>query len=336
MKKLLIIFLLLFSSTVFAQQIWFQMQRVNYCTKTVTVDSSIYYLVDKFGVNYRNIAGKVWLKEKGTYEIYYPKSMNTVFPTIHITDNETVYTYIEPKIRFAAKNWGMSFQNCEGLLNGFHEDFYENGNPHIRGNFVNGLPKDSLVMFYYNGHIKRSTYYLSTLNIIQEYDSLGTLRKVSRNSNKLPVITDYNATTFFENGSLQSREKVKNRSSNYVEYYPSRKLKTTLTKNKRTEYFTDGSPEMVFTWKHRNLKDGSLMKRGFEIRKIVYTEKGQIKEDLKYFSQQGNIKQPKLNFNDADYIFYWKKYNDLGEEKVLYKNVGKLLVKEIGGFITNP
>ncbi len=336
MKKLLTIFLLGFSHTVFAQQIWFQMQRVNYCTKTVTVDSSIYFLVDQFGVKYRNIAGKVWLDSKGTYEIYYTKSLNTVFPTIHITDNETIYTYKEPKIRFAAKHWGMSFQNCEGLLNGFHEDFYENGNPHIRGNFVNGLPKDSLVMFYYNGFIKKSIYYLRTHNVIQEYDSLGTLRKLSRNSNKLPIITDYDATTFFANGGLQSREKVKNRSSNYVEYYPNRKLKTTLTKRKRTEYFMDGSPEVVFTWKEKFSKQGYSRKKKFEIRKIVYNEKGEIKEDLKYYSAQSYLVQPKLNFNDADFIIYWKQYNDLGEEKILYRNVSKLDVKYTGGFITNP
>lgn len=70
------------------------MQRVNYCTKAITVDSSTFYLVDKLGVSYRNIAGKVLLKEKGEFELYYPNLPNTAFPPIKITSNET-FTYIK-------------------------------------------------------------------------------------------------------------------------------------------------------------------------------------------------------------------------------------------------
>lgn len=123
----------------------------------------------------------------------------------------------------ATRYWGISFQNCDGLLNGIHQDFYETGNPHIRGNFHDGRPKDSLVIFYYNGHIKRSNYYLRNHHLIQEYDSLGNLLKVSRNSNRLPVLTDYSVITFFNTGGVHAIEKVKNGYLRYTEYYPNKK-----------------------------------------------------------------------------------------------------------------
>ena len=64
------------------------------------------------------------------------------------------------------------------LAEGYQEDFYPNGNVRIRGNFSEGNPKDSLVLFYSNGAVKTRSHFPLKELIIENYDSLNHLIKV--------------------------------------------------------------------------------------------------------------------------------------------------------------
>lgn len=325
MNKLFLIFFTLISHFALGQTqpIWFQMQRVNYCTKETAIDSSLFYLVDKYGVGYKNENGIVWLKGKGEYKIYYPTNPNLEFPRIQITGTENMYIHKDTKIRFAPQHWGLSFQNCEGLLNGVHEDVYDNGNLRIKGNFVNGLPKDSLLFFYENGHIQKSIYYLRKLVYIHEYDSLGNLVKISRNSNKLPVITDYETTSFYSNGSIKLIEKRKNNYLQLTEYYPGKRLKTRLSRNKRIDYFPDGKPEIIYTWKEKLQGSAYASRKKYEIKKTIFNSDGLKTEEIKYHSFQGNKFQPSLLSHPTDFFIYWKKFYPDGKAETILINKTK-------------
>lgn len=323
MNKLLLLFFTLISHFALCQTqtIWFQMQRVNYCTQKTVIDSSVFYLVDKFGVGYKNVDGIVWLRNKGAYTIYYPNEPNTVYPLIQITGDSAIYIHKETKIRFSPRHIVVTFINCEGVLNGVHEDVYDNGRLRMRGNFVNGRPKDSLLLFYENGNPQKSIYYLHKHNYIQEYDSTGNLFKVSRNGNQHLVVNDYETTTFYSNGSIRSIEKRKKGYLLLTEYYPDKTIKTALSKKKRIEYHKNGRPEAIYTWKEKLQGTAYASRTKYEIKKTSFNTEGQRTEEIKYHSFQGNKNQPELLYRPSDLVIYWKKYASTQEETLLYKNV---------------
>jgi antitoxin component YwqK of YwqJK toxin-antitoxin module len=330
MKKLLFILLLLMSAEAFTQTIWFQMQRVSYCTKETAIDSSLFFLVDKYGAKYKAENGIVWLKGEGEYKIYYPTNPNQEFPLIQIRDRENTYIHKETKIRFAPQHWGLSFQSCEGLLNGVHEDVYDNGNLRIRGNFANGLPKDSLLFFYENGHIQKSIYYLRKLVYVQDYDSSGSLIKVSSNNNRLPVLTDYETTTFYSTGGVKSIEKRKENYVQLTEYYPDKKPRTRLTRKKRIDYYPNGHAEVIHTWKEKLQGKEFASTIKYEITKTSFNTDGEKTEEIKYHSFQGNKIQPSLLSKPSDFVVYWKKFNRNGAEQLILKNKTKYEAVLIG------
>ena len=48
------------------------------------------------------------------------------------------------------------YVKCDIEINGYQEDYYDNGVLKMRGNFKNGRAKDSLVTFYPNGNLEKA------------------------------------------------------------------------------------------------------------------------------------------------------------------------------------
>lgn len=234
------------------QQIRFQIKRISPCDSVGKIDSVWYYLSDSLGSTYHSESGTVTLPKIGVYNVHFWTYRDLAFPSINILDTGLlIYSFYEPKI--VLRSYGMHprfvYESCGKLINGYDEDYYSNGNIRIRGNFQEGKPKDSLVMFYTNGFIKKRLTYLPKEVFIEEYDSLSNLIKVSHNSNKSYYLTDYTTTEYYSNGKIRLKESNIDKLVKIEEYYPNGKVKIIQTKKERIEYHENGNKEIVYTWK---------------------------------------------------------------------------------------
>lgn len=74
-------------------------------------------------------------------------------------------------VRYKDPNMGLNitgeadtpplYSRCDSLLNGYQEYQYPNGTLKMRGTFINGYLKDSIVTFYQNGKMKKKNYKFS-------------------------------------------------------------------------------------------------------------------------------------------------------------------------------
>lgn len=203
MSRILVVYLLLVSFLCHAQKIKFQIKAITPCHPNGKIDSSDYYLTGANKSIYRNKSGIILLPRPGKYKLHHWDEPATDFPTINIaTEGPFVYTIKETRI--ARRTYSMhghyKYFICGELINGYEEDFYPNGHPRIRGTFIEGNPKDSVVIFYPSGITQKRTTYLPLENLVEEYDSLANLKMVGYFSNRSFYPADYRKTEYFPHG----------------------------------------------------------------------------------------------------------------------------------------
>ncbi len=320
MSKLLILFLLLTFHFCRGQQVRFQIKRVNQCDEVGKIDSSYYFLTDDKDSIYNNESGTVLLPRTGKYNIHYWSDPETDFPTIIIKEEGPfIYTHPEPKI--VIRSYGMHahyiYETCGKAIEGFQEDYYANGNARIRGTFVNGNPKDSLVTFYFNGVTKRRLTYLPKEIFIEEFDSKSNLVKVSHNSNKSYYLTDYKTTEYYPTGQVRLKESNLNRLVTIEEFYPDGKIRIIQTKKSRIEYYENGNKKIDYTWKRKKHKQAPRKHRfDYTVTKKMFDETGMLLEVQNYDYWGLYQPQPKLEFSNSDWINRWVKW-DNGKEIII-------------------
>lgn len=324
MNKLLLLFFTLIShfASGQTQTIWFQMQRVNYCTKETVIDSNYFYLADMLGNQYKNVRGKVFLPAAGEYQIFYPTQPDIIFPVINIQKDTNIYTHYDSKIRV-----GLGFDNgvtyvykdCNGLLNGEHEDYYEDGIVKMRGNFKNGIPKDSISIFHPNGIPYKSIIYLPRHLYIKEFDSLARVVKISHYGTENSASPNYTATTFYPNGNIHIAEKSYRGIIQFTEYYEGKRLKVEMTRDWRKEYTPAGTLETMYKWKEKAARKPPYIHKKFEITRTSYDASGRKTEEIKYHTPSFN-KQPQVGLGSAAYFVYWKKFSPDGQEELVLRN----------------
>lgn len=325
MQKLPLLLLMLLGHYAGAQSIWFQLHRTNGCTNETTIDSSDYYLVDKMGTGYRNTAGTVWLPATGEYEIYFPKRQdNHIYPVIKITGNKNLYTHYDGKVKLKYTDavGNSFFHDCNGRINGYKEDYFENGVISLKGHFAEGEPKDSLLLFYPNGNIRKNIVYLKKEIYIREYDSLANIIKQSRKSNK-PTSKGYyyhTTTTYYPDGGLKSEETTKEDILTITEYYPDKRIKSELTKDKKTEYYANGNIRTETKWKLKPDKNMPFSFSNFEIVKRFFYQDGKISEEIIYQTVQPTNHQPDISLSKADFFILWKRISLDGAENILFRD----------------
>lgn len=314
MGKLFALSLLFTISFCNGQVVRFQMIRVTPCDTIGKVDSSFYYLVDDKDSIYENWSGIVIVPKIGKYEIRSRWEPDTDFPAIDINkEGLFIYTFYEPKI--VMRSYGMHptyvYEICGKAIDGFQEDFFLNGSPRIRGNFVKGKPKDSLVTFYPNGAAKKRVTYLAKEIFIEEYDSLSNLVKVSHNSNKSYYLTDYKTTEYYPNGMIRLKESSVDRVVQFHEYYPNGQVKTVQARKWRREYHENGIRSIFYTWKRKK----QMVIRGkynfdYTIRKKIFDAAGSLSEVQIYEHWGVYDLQPGLEFRLSDWIIKWIKWEN--------------------------
>lgn len=338
-KKLLILLITTFTCVCYtqAQLFSFQLFRVNPCTNTTELETGTYYLVAQSGDGYKSVGGTVWLDSMGKYKIVSLSQRNVNFGYVNITDSVNTHIHYDKKIniKFDRRLGAEAYFDCKGLLNGVHEDIYENGNPLMRGNFKNGEPKDSLTFFYRNGNVYQSVIFLRKKIHIREYDSLSVLTKITHVLDHTYFSTEYNATSFYPNGRVKKIEKVRRKTTTGKEYYPDKKLKSETNYSSKTDYDNEGGITAKYTWKDITPSRGFTLQTIYEVVKTNYDKLHKKTSVIKYHSTQWGNNIPNFDINSASFFVYWKQYADDGQETVLFKNISRHEMMQSGAGIIN-
>lgn len=301
MKIKSFIFVFLFLNVLYGQNVRFQIIRVNPCEKIEKIDSSDYYLYKThFDSVFNNENGIVKLPKPGFYKIHFSSYYDYKSIEINIPDTGLfIYKINESKI--ILRSYGMHpvlvYESCGKLIEGYEEDYYPNGNIKLRGTFLKGRPKDSLLTYFPNGIIKRRLIKLSKENFIQEFDSLGTLLVVRHNSNRSYYLSDFIKKEYYNDGQIKRFERNINRLILFKEYYPNGKLRIEQSKKYRKEYYENGIKKLIYKWKRKNvsLRKGEF-KFDYKIQKITYDTNGK-KIGKQFFEEKGELfPQPNLEF----------------------------------------
>lgn len=155
---------------------------------------------------------------------------------------------------------------------------------------------------------------------IEEYDSSGSLIKLSHNQNKsFMTYWEYRWIEFYPNGKVKSDQSSAKRIIKIDEFYPTGQLKVRQTKNSRIEFYENGTKSITYNW-HSKKDDIEKNAKNFTINKREYDRSGQILQsavfqDWNYFSYQ-----PKLDISKSDWIINFKKYKD-GKEISTVKDI---------------
>ena len=337
MKYTLLVLLFSFGYTFSkGQTVKFQLQRIRPCDNSQKVDSFDYYLINKksdsiYSPPYKGATGIIDLPKIGKYYL----NTFTIEPSanteIEISDTGLfIYKIIEPKIILRTYNVlhpPQLYEICGRLADGYSEDFYSNGQLRIRGNFIKGKPKDSVINFYSNGSLQTKMFFWKKRVLFQEYDSLNHLLKIKDSKRVIdPYFTPwkdtrYEITEYFTTGKIK-RSEIKD--SGYItlfkEYYPSGSLKSELTKKEFNEFYKNGKRRIVCTWEREKNRDWST----FTITKVEFNKSGNIIEK-QIFTTWGSYDpefehQPETEILRSDSIVEWTKFQK-GKIVTLAKNI---------------
>jgi antitoxin component YwqK of YwqJK toxin-antitoxin module len=295
----------------FGQGVRFQLYRTGPCTTVEQLDTaySLFKAPYRFDTGVFPKKGIVYLPGIGKYRIYF---MEGPFAdtTIDIRDTGLfVFRYREPD--FALYSGGLDrppvYKNCRNLINGYFEAFYPNGKIMIRGDFVSGYPKDSLVRYYANGGLKSRERIFKKEADFEEFDSLSRRTSIERDQNG-----KYKSTEFFPDGSIKLKETTINNIHKITEYYPNGHLKINQTGRRRIEYLENGYKKIVFRWR-KKLELFEPHRKGvhdYTIHNIEYDENGKIQQIAVYEVWLKSGLPPMLELEKADWLVSLKKFKN--------------------------
>ena len=209
------------------------------CSDKEQLDTSYYLVpVNNYDTAFFPKSGMVHLPSTGHYIIGFNWGPVLPNPEVDITDTSLhVMRYREPTIQLyetGATDTPPVYVKCDSEINGYQEDYYDDGVLKMRGNFENGNPKDSLVTFYPNGNLKKQLFHMPRIIIIKEFDTLGNLASLYKTENKgFMVYREYKETTFFPNGKIASEESSIKHVVRRLEFYPSGHIKLKQAKSYR-------------------------------------------------------------------------------------------------------
>lgn len=231
---------------------------------------------DTLGIKnyYDNESGIIRLPSPGKYNLFCGEHIEPLFE-IEI-NKPGVYEYRRYVSKISALQYvsdtGLIYKNCGEICEGYVEDLYENGNVRIRGNFINGKPKDSLVEFYHNGKVKDRSIYKNGYTQFY-YDSIGNLEhKYWSNSRYLRKASHSIFVDYYPNGVIKFNASDKKRLVKIDCFYPDATQSVKQRKRYRIEYYENGNIKSIYKWKKRRDEFGD---REFAITIQFFNEKGE-------------------------------------------------------------
>lgn len=258
--------------------------------RTTPVDSLNFYSADN--------NGETILPSPGKYSLY-GYDLRVLF---EIDINEPgVYEYKRyvPRISWVkmVSDAPPEYYNCDKLCEGYVEDFYENGNPKIRGNFKNGYPKDSLVEFYPNGKVKDRTIYKGKSYTSFDYDSLGNLEKKFWAASQSYKNNYFKHTWYYSNGIVKFNASERNRLTKVDCFYPDGTQSVKQRKKYRIEYYENGNIKSIHKWKKRRDYSNYF---DFVIITKLFDENGKLLKTEENRESVGYLPQPEIAYTELN------------------------------------
>lgn len=307
------VLLIINSFNTVCQGVRFQFYRTKACSTIEKLDTSysLYKTRGSTDGNYYPKAGTVYLPGKGQYGIFADgPHIDTIF---NIRDTGLfVFRFKEPDhglLNTGAVDTPPLYSQCDSLLDGYAEYHFANGSLEMRGTFIDGFPKDSLVTFFQNGQINKRIIRKPKTVLITGYDSLGHLLSSIRRQNlSFMTYSEYSRREFYINGQVKKIESDIKRTKRIKEYYPNGSEKLILNKNFKTEYYSNGFKRISYKWtsKHDVI---ILDSKDFTIYKTTFDSTGQIKRKDVYKTSTSQT-QPDLSIKKSDWIMHIEIYKN--------------------------
>jgi len=317
---------LLTNSFCFGQGPRFQLWLTKSCSDTERLDTTYFLMpAGDFSKAFFPNSGTVYLPAAGHYLIEFNEGPMLSNADVELKDTGLfVMHYKEPRIqlyRTGTVDTPPIYVKCDSALNGYQEDYYENGTLKMRGNFQNGNELDSMVTFFPNGRTKRRLVRLPKMVRIEVYDSLGNLVKLYLNERgSFMRNRDYWEKTFFPNGQIASEESDVKRVLRQTSFYPSGQIKLKQTRKDRMEYYENGAKKRVYKWKYKTDRDGTPKSRDFTIYRTWYERNGQPLQSAVFENWDNYGPQPNLRIYKSDRIVSLIKYQQ-GREVFAVKDI---------------
>ncbi|HZY39584.1 MAG TPA: hypothetical protein VFE53_23170 [Mucilaginibacter sp.] len=317
MRFFAVLILVLGSSLSFGQSIRFQLYRTGPCSAKDQLDTaySLYKAPFSIDTSFLPKKGIVYLPGIGKYKIYFDDGP-IVDTTIDIRDTGLfVFRYAEPFVGLYPGGIDMPpvYASCGKRINGYFQDFYQNGKIKIRGDFVHGYPKDSIVTYYANGALKSKERVFKKETVFETFDSLTHRIKITRRQNGSIISYRWRrSAAFFADGSLKLKESDVNRICKIKEYYLNGRIKIRQTKRRRVEKLENGHKKVVFRWR-KKIELFKPREKGIHdntIHQVAYDENGRILQMAVYEVWDSSVSPPALELEKADWIVSLKKFKD--------------------------
>jgi len=308
MRYLLTILTLLCLQPLYSQSVQFQIQRTNPCNPTPVIEKETYFIIDTTDgawTDYSNIDSDViTLPKPGKYIVLRGTEPDIENYTIDLKAGLTIETIHDPKIMLrlpSTLDANFVYETCGKLSEGYQEEFYPDGRIKIRGTFKEGFIKDSVAEYFSNGKRKYQCQYKKKEVLTTRYDSINGKTSIYWSQRgSFMIYHSHSSTVFFPNQTVNwIRSDIKNIIT-IREYYPDGTLKLKQTKNRRTEYYTNGKPKINYEWRRKTAGSYFDGKRyNFRITTRTYTEAGiLLSTETKVDKINSHYKQPEIAYSD--------------------------------------
>ncbi len=309
MKSFALMLSLLFTSLCNGQAYRFRLYRTAACKTTSYLDTdyALYKIPGSIDTDYMPKAGTVYLPGPGRYGLVLNNAphIDTVF---EIRDTGLfVFNYKEPDVGLYYDGNIVDevprYKNCDLELQGYFECKYPNGNLRIKGDFINGLAKDSLLFFYDNGQLKSRWRHLRSYAIAEKFDSTGNKVKIfTRENGSFMTYHWRKIIEFFPNGKVKFVASDVDHIRLIKEYYANGQIKIDQTKRHRYEYAENGTRLLSFIWKTKRSELGEKHEKDFTVKEKVYIPSGEMVMSIVYSCENELTYPPPLKPNKADEI----------------------------------
>jgi antitoxin component YwqK of YwqJK toxin-antitoxin module len=307
----------LFLGTVcFGQSVRFKLYQTGSCSPKERLDTAYALYKAPFSSDTAFIPKKgiADLPGIGKYRIYLHNG-HVVDTTIDIRDTGLfILRYREPDIGRYPGGLDMApvYVSCGKLVNGYFEAFYPNGKIKLRGNFVGGYPRDSLVTYYANGALESKERIYKKETVVEKFDSLSRRTKIIESQNGPVMIYRWRKSTeFFPDGSISLKESDIRHIYTIRAYYPNGRKKIKQTKKRRVEYQDNGVKTLVCRRRQKlELFDVHIKyMNDYLFHKKEYDERGKLVQITVYecYARSGF---PNWGSYEADWIVNLKKFKD--------------------------
>lgn len=311
-KTTLIIFILTLSNWTFNQNsdtVSYSLVFKDCCNEKIKTYGTIYldwYVVDDLNIKYVPQNNTVRLEKEKQYFLY-NEGYGILNRPISLDDTFNVDTIITSCLKIVYPNEFYTFNpiylSCEDTLNGHYHEYYDNGSIRLKGYFINGRIKDSLLYFYSNGQLKSMSTIVNSDSIYKSYYPNGQISHVFN-------WTKRSTTDYFEDGSVKGKNSYSKMKS--FKRYSKDQLWYRIRKRKQVAFYRNGHLKYKLKRKPLFFIDRVIpwkKSRNFIYKWIAFDTTGTKAKEIIYYSPESvRLYSTELHqaLNNFSHLTYYK------------------------------